>query len=463
VDSPDERELLAGQFDFDHILERLDESGSYAINYTIGGKYNRRLRYYYLDDTKQAVIFTSQDITDLLRERERHEREIARAREAVTAANELKTDFLGYISHDLRTPLNAIMGYSTLLREKETGMSETGTGYLDKIDNAAGTLMALIEDTLDLQKLETGEATLELRDEKCSEVMESLVASIEPMLEEKHLHFIFDHTQKAGVRAWVDKKKLQRILLNLLTNAIKYTDEGGEVEFKIACEAQDDQKVHDVFTIRDTGVGMSEEFLAKMFEPYAQERTKTNARMTGVGLGLPIALRLTGMMGGRIEVESAPGKGSTFRVYLSFDKVQEVRETKAHADAPLAGIRILMCEDNEMNAEIAVAMLEDEGACVDVATDGSEGVRMFEAALTGDYDLILMDLRMPVMDGYEAAIRIRESAHPNGRVVPIMALSADAYESDVLKSKEAGMDAHIAKPFDPDKTVTEILRLLHKD
>ena len=455
IETEEERAIVAKQFTIDNIVSQLEKNGKYSINYTMGGKYSRRLSYRYLDESKKSIIFTSQDITSLLEERRAHEQELHKM-------NEEKLDLLGYISHDLRTPLNAILGYSSLLRGSNSYLSEEAVDYLDKIDDAGQTLLGLVEDTLDLRMLETGNAKLHLTPEYCSDVMEKLLATIEPMAKEKNLKFTFDNSQRADVQAMVDAKRLQRILLNLLTNAVKFTPEGGSVLFCVECLWENEGQLEDLFTVKDTGIGMSEEFLQKMFEPFSQEKTRENSQMKGVGLGLPIVMKLTKLLGGRIEAESELGKGTTFRVYFTLDKAKAVEEKNDLKNLPLHNIRVLMCEDNAMNAEIARAVLESKGAEVDTAEDGLEGVKKFEAALTGDYDIILMDLRMPVMDGYEAAIRIRSSFHPDAKEIPILAISADAYDSAVRKAMDSGMNAHLPKPFDPERTISEILRLLNR-
>jgi len=462
MESEEQRERLLQDLSLTRILSELKQHESYAAQYTVRGRF-RRLSYRFLDADQRKVLFVSQDVTDMIREKEDRDRQIRDAQRQVEQVQEIKSDLLGNISHDLRTPLNAILGYVSLV-QKSGELTGRNASYVDKIERAGTAMLMLVNDTLDLRRLETGELELNEKPGTCDAVMQSLMAAIAPGLDEKNLRFHYDKSKSLGAQVYLDEEKLQKVLLNLLSNAIKFTPDGGEISVAVECISEDDVCVEDRFTVRDSGIGIEADFLPKLFEPFAQERTRRAAQSGGSGLGLPIAKKLVDLMGGRIEVSSTVGEGSAFEIYLTFRRVHEEAGC-AHEETavrPLEGIRILLLEDNEMNTEIAVTILEGEGAEVDTAVDGKEGAEKFLASAPGRYDVIITDIRMPEMDGYAAARAIRAGSHPQSKAIPIIAISADAYQSDVEKSLAAGMNGHLPKPFNPELTIAEIRRLLKK-
>ncbi|MFZ2757196.1 MAG: ATP-binding protein [Atopobiaceae bacterium] len=367
------------------------------------------------------------------------------------AANASKSSFLSSVSHDMRTPLNGVLGYANLALESED--PAVVRDYLVKTKEAGKTLLSLINDTLDLSKIETGKLTLNKKVASCPQIMENVVTAIKPTMDAKDIDFTLDSERASGASINVDTLLLEKIILNLLNNATKFTPQHGHITMRVECIGREPGRIHDKITVSDDGVGMSREFLKKVFEPFAQERTEKTAHIGGSGLGLSIVKDIVDLMGGRIEVESELGHGTTFTVWLDFEEAEGAasgsagkRDFQLPADA-LAGRRLLLVEDNEMNVEIARALLESRGAVVTRVENGREAVRAFRGA-PGDFDAILMDIRMPVMDGYQAARAIRALDCERAASVPIIAMSADAYESDVLKSLDAGMNAHIAKPID---------------
>jgi PAS domain S-box-containing protein len=383
---------------------------------------------------------------------------------AVERANELKSEFLSSVSHDMRTPLNAIMGYNSLaLKAEKTGEIRN---YLLKVGYASKTLLSLINDTLDLQKIESGVIILKPEPVRCQDVVSEILNEVRPLAEEKHINLVVDNSKAVLATINVDSLRVKEIFVNLLANAVKFTPDGGKVEFIIECVGLHENCIHDKIIIRDNGFGMSSDFLAhKIYLPFSQERTQATAHIGGSGLGLSIVKRLVDLMNGKIEVASRPGHGTEFIVYLDLERTEDLPQGLDKPDEEpedLSGLKLLLCEDNLMNAEIAKKLLEYYGATVVSASDGLEGYNRFLRSQPKTLDAVLMDIRMPVMDGYEAARKIRASKHPDARSIPIIAMTASTYDSDVQAAKEAGMDGHVGKPVDPKTLVRTILHLTQK-
>ena len=383
---------------------------------------------------------------------------------AVERANELKSEFLSSVSHDMRTPLNAIMGYNSLALKAEKTVEIRN--YLLKVGYASKTLLSLINDTLDLQKIESGVIILKPEQVRCQDVVNEILNEIKPLAEEKQIDLIVDNSRAVLAVINVDSLRVKEIFVNLLANAVKFTPDGGKVEFIIECVGLHENCIHDKITVRDNGFGMSSDFLnSKIYLPFSQERNQATAHIGGSGLGLSIVKRLVDLMNGKIEVTSQPGKGTEFVVYLDLERTEDIPQTGDKSEAgqeELTGLKLLLCEDNLMNAEIAKKLLEYYGATVISASDGLEGYNRFLKSQPKELDAVLMDIRMPVMDGYEAAKKIRASKHPDARVIPIIAMTASTYDSDIQEAKEAGMDGHVGKPVDPKMLVSIILQLTRK-
>jgi PAS domain S-box-containing protein len=453
---------------FEHVTAYLDQYSDFIYSFLIqdsqGRQYRKQLTYRYLDASKKKIIFARSDVTASFKAEQEQTRRIRRALLVAEHASEMKSNFLSNVSHDMRTPLNAILGYTRLA--KESSDLFTAQDYLDKIDMAGNTLLDLINDTLDLQKIENGVITLKPGPVHSADIMERIIVSIRSLIDEKHIRFIFNADNLQHTAIYVDKMRFQQVFINLLSNAIKFTPVGGTVEFSIDRLREDDKKVYDKITVKDNGIGMSQAFLSKLFEPFTQERTAETAHIGGSGLGLSIVKRIVTLMGGQIEVTSQLGVGSEFTVYLELERAdqdipQEGIQASLLESAQLKGLRVLMCEDNAMNTEIAKLLLEKSGMVVTCASDGKQGVDLFLQNPPGTWDVILMDIRMPVMNGYEATDAIRHSHHEQAASIPIIALSADAYESDVQKSLAAGMNAHIGKPINPQQMYEVIGKICH--
>jgi signal transduction histidine kinase/PAS domain-containing protein len=385
-------------------------------------------------------------------------------RDEADSANSAKTDFLSRMSHDIRTPLNGIIGM-TYLAQKETDPAIIKE-HLEKIETSAKFQLDLINEILDMSKVESG--VVELHPEPYpSEVFnEYLDAVVRPLCEGKHQHFSVEMNPVKGYTPLVDISKLNRIYFNLLSNAVKFTPEGGTIKLVIKEARADEDHIRFTIMVSDSGIGISPEFQKHLFEPFTQENRNDNSRMRGSGLGLAIVRKIVDAMNGTIAVESIKGRGTTFTVAITSPCVKNSDLQKEDAGKALnagddenaiSGMRILLCEDHPLNQEIAKALLEEKGASVQVTDDGQKGVEAFSGSTTGYFNCILMDIRMPVMDGYEAARAIRALKRPDAGKIPIIAMTADAFEEDVQKCLNAGMNAHISKPIDPNR----LYQILH--
>ena len=470
IGTPEERDNVREKLSTHSIIKRLQYTPVVTVTFEML-KRNQLMTFRYLDKYRTKIIFMRRDVTRMARRRKENVEMIQAALKAAQLANKNKMAFFGNVSHDLRTPLNAILGYDNLAR-RAMHDTEKLEGYLEKIKRAGETMLLLVNDTLDLQRLESGEVTIKPEPTNLTKFMGDIVNSIEPMVGEKKISLHFDAGGNGGIMVMMDPVRVRQIFVNLLSNATKYTPENGRIDFIIRrvppINNVNSNSITEEITVRDNGIGMSEEFAReRLFEPFAQERNEKTRHIGGSGLGLPIVKKTVEMMDGHIAVESKLGKGTTFTVTLDFELASETtdkskkQKTVTTEDA-LIGLHILMCEDNSMNAEIATTVLEWCGAKVDTEKNGAEGVKRFTDSPAGTYDVILMDLRMPIMDGFTATRNIRASSHLDAKTIPILALSADAYESDVKKSVESGMNGHLSKPINPDELVTEIRRLVKR-
>ena len=384
-------------------------------------------------------------------------------REEADAANSAKTDFLSRMSHDIRTPLNGIIGMTYLTREMD--LPDKARENLEKIDTSSKFLLGLINNILDMSRVESSRTELKPEPYPIDEFNGYLDAVIRPLCQERGQRFVLDEQSAVlDVVPLADKLQCNQIFFNLLSNAVKYTPEGGTITYKIRCKPLESGKMQIEHEITDTGIGMSDRFQKVLFEPFTQENREDASERRGSGLGLAIVKKLVDRMDGTIAVRSSLGKGTTFRVTLQFDTVPasvlaSASEKGTQADgqtASLAGRHILLCEDHPLNQEIVRALLSERQAIVSVATDGKAGVDMFHDSYPGFYDALLMDIRMPVMDGYEATRRIRAMDRDDAKTVPIIAMTADAFADDIQKCLREGMNGHVAKPVDPELLYQEL-------
>ncbi len=398
-------------------------------------------------------------------EQERSREQIEQALARAEAANAAKTVFLANMSHDIRTPINGIMGMVTLAQKEP--MTDTLAGYVKKIDIASRHLLSLINDVLDMSRIESGRAEIVCDALDVRVLADNCSSIIQGQIEERDITFIRRCEDIAHPHVLADGLHIRQVLINILGNAVKFTPDGGTVTFETREESCDGATAVYVFVIRDTGIGMQPEFLEHIFEAFAQENTGSRAHYQGTGLGMTITHQLVTLMGGSVAVESVPDKGSTFTVRLPL-AVDRAEKPAPAAAAPtdrltdIGGLHILLVEDNELNMEIARALLQEEGALITEAENGRIAVEKFTGSPAGTYDVILMDVMMPEMNGYEATRAIRASEHPDARTVPIIAMTANAFAEDKIKAVEAGMNAHTAKPIHFPTLVSEIVGLLNE-
>ena len=379
-----------------------------------------------------------------------------------TKANLAKREFLFNMSHDIRTPMNAIIGFTALA---QTHIDDRGQveDYLKKISVSSQHLLSLINDVLDMSRIESGKVTLEAKPVHLPELVHELRDIIQAVVSKKDLSLTLDTVGVENEDIIADPLRLEQILINVLANAVKFTPDGGQISLWIVQKDTAPAGYADFeFHIKDNGIGMSEEFQKHIFEQFARERTSTVSKIQGTGLGMAITKSLVDMMGGRITVKSEQGKGSEFTISLRFP----IGEAKAEQTPPAAkasasaGKKLLVVEDNELNLEIASTLLKEAGFAVDTAENGKIAVEKVEAASADRYDLILMDIQMPEMDGYEATRRIRALPDTKKAALPIVAMTANAFEDDRKNALRAGMNGHIAKPLDIQKLFQVLSELL---
>ena len=381
---------------------------------------------------------------DRIQENEQLEVRLSAAEEASKA----KTFFLSNMSHDIRTPLNAIIGYTTLAN-RENVAYEDKSAYISKIEMASRQLLEIVNDVLDMSRIESGKFSLEptsVNLESCIHEVRDLVRT---QLEAKRINFSVSCLVS---HKWVlcDRVMLDRALMNLLCNAGKFTEENGSVSLQLNELAGDDETARYEIRIKDTGIGMSREFAERLFIPFERERTSTVSKIQGTGLGLAITKSIVDMMGGIITVQTEKGKGTEFNVTVGFPLAEPKEETCSSEgdDISFEGIRALLVEDNMVNMEIATMLLEQSGFLIETAENGEIALEMTAASEPGYYDVILMDIQMPVMDGYTATQAIRNLPNPKLAGIPIIAMTANAFQEDIKKAEEVGMNGHIAKPLD---------------
>ena len=392
---------------------------------------------------------------------EKYKSELLIAAKKAEAANEAKTEFLQRMSHDIRTPINGICGLVNMA-DHYADDTEKQTEYRTKVKEASNLLLELVNEILDMSKLESGEVVLEEIPFNLSSIFREVFIVIEQMAAEQNIRIMWEkkeitHRDLIGSPGYV-----KRVMMNILSNAVKYNRENGQIY--ISCmeiPSEQPEMTTMEFVCRDTGIGMAEEFQKHIFEPFAQEHTGSRAKFTGTGLGLSISRKLVEKMGGTITFESEKGVGTIFVIRVPFkidldaDKREEQKDV---SEKSIKGLHILLAEDNELNMEIAEFVLQNEGAGVTKAWDGQEAVELFRNSEPGEFDVILMDIMMPVMNGYETTKMIRSLDREDAKAIPIIAMTANAFTEDRIRAKEAGMDEHVAKPVD----VELLIKVIHK-
>ena len=378
----------------------------------------------------------------------------AEALQSAERASKAKTDFLANMSHDIRTPMNAIIGITTLMKN-ELHQPEKLAEHLDKLENSGQLLLGIINDILGMSRIESGKTTLNVEKMNLPQQISQLDSIIRQQAGQRRQTFTVNtHLQHENVLG--DPNRLNRVLMNILSNAVKYTPTGGHIRFEVDELPRNEHYARYRFVVQDDGIGMSEAYQKTLFDPFTREERSGTNKVQGTGLGMAITKNIVDLMGGSINVESTTGKGTRFEVVLEFpvdaeaDTVPEaqVLPEEEEETSPLSGMKFLCAEDNAINAEILEMLLEANGASCTICSNGQEIVDAFASVKPGEYDMILMDVQMPVMDGLEAARRIRSGENPLGRIIPILAMTANAFLEDMQKSREAGMDEHLSKPVD---------------
>ena len=394
---------------------------------------------------------------------EKYKAELLRAAKKAEAANEAKTEFLQRMSHDIRTPINGICGMINVADYYADNM-EKQTECRAKIKEASHLLLELINEVLDMSKLESDEVILEEIPFNLNSISEEILGVIEQMATEQNIRILWEEKEVTHWNLIGSPVHVKRTLMNILSNAVKYNKENGYVY--ISCrEIPSEQTAMTTleFVCRDTGIGMTEAFQKRIFEPFAQEHAGSRTKFAGTGLGMPITKKLVEKMGGTISFESKEGIGTTFLIRIPF-RIDTDRKDRTEAEekteTSIQGLHVLLAEDNELNMEIAEFVLQNEGTVVTKAWNGQEAVEIFRKSSPGEFDVILMDIMMPVMNGYEAAKMIRSLDREDAKVIPIIAMTANAFTEDKMRAKEAGMDEHIAKPVDRKLLVKVINELV---
>jgi signal transduction histidine kinase/ActR/RegA family two-component response regulator len=436
--------------------ERYVQYGTFQMS---DGKPQRiKISYFWQDRVQKLVCVTTNDVTAAFEEERRRNQELKEALMTAEQASRTKTDFLSRMSHEIRTPMNAIMGLTQLgLEDQLDGKAKS---YLYRINESSEYLLGLINDVLDMSRIESGKFLLTVENTDTSDFFHSVETIIGPQMKEKNIRFTLDSSGVKTDYVIIDKRRMQQIYINLLSNAMKYSESGTEIVCKVFHEIIDDS-VRSTIVIRDQGCGMSEAFQQKMFQPFEQEHNPHSSAQVGTGLGLTIVKNIIDQMGGTISVKSALGEGTEFTIVL----LAPIGHKPETVDAPvqtqeksLRGKRVLLVEDHPINTEIASRLLTREGVNVEHAENGEISVEMFLSHTPGYYDAILMDIRMPVMDGLTAAKTIRGLLdRPDAATVPIIAMTANAFDTDREMSYQAGMNAHLAKPIKP-KELYDTLR-----
>lgn len=419
------------------------------------------------DGRVSHVIYALENIQEEKEKELAIQRALKESARRANRANQAKSEFLSRMSHDIRTPINGILGMS-YLAAKEPNPPKTAD-CLKKIDASSEFLLGLINDILDMTKAESDKIELHPEPYPPEEFYEYLDAVFRPLFREKNQRFVVEAETVEGRVPVMDKLRINQVVFNLLSNAVKYTPEGGTITYRVVFRPIGTEgRLHMRVDVIDTGIGIRKEFQEVLFDPFTQEGRNDVSQQRGSGLGLAIAKCMVDLMGGTIRVESEVGRGTAFTVEIDFDSVEDLgpktlREGANPEEGFLRGAHILLCEDHPLNQQIARELMKEKGILVEVAENGRRGLECFRRSTVHFYDAVLMDIRMPVMDGYEAAGAIRALPRPDAKTVPIIAMTADAFEEDRRKCLESRMNEHLSKPIRPEKLFEALQRWIHNE
>ena len=378
---------------------------------------------------------------------------------AAKRASEAKSQFMSNMTHDIRTPLNAIMGFTKIAMQDDVSC-EDRCSYLEKVQTSAEQLLSIVDDVLVMNRIENGRIELKSENASLRKIVNDTADLVYTQMKEKDIEFIVKADEISNDEVVCDRNHLSRAIMNLLSNACKYTQRSGKVLFEVKQTSADENKASYEIIVADNGIGMSEEFMERIFKPFERERSETVEKISGVGLGLSITKNIIDMMNGKIVVDSKKGEGSCFTIYLDLPLAKEKKEVKKNKSIDYSKIRILIVEDNEVNYEIASMFLSKHGFKIDHTDNGKNAIEKITSAKNGYYDLILMDIQMPVMDGLEATRRIRSLSERLKAKTPIIAMSGETSPESKEEAYEAGMNGYITKPVNPDEmleTIEEVL------
>lgn len=470
----DELEECLHNNSIEHIIAELSKNNVYNTAYTIKnlktGEWRRKLwQYHYFGDSKSKIIVSRTDITKIYKHDKEIQAKLSLALQKANESNLAKTTFLSTVSHDMRTPLNGILGLTDLLLDtvKEKYIKDD----LKQIKDSGKYLLNLINDTLDVSKIESGE--ISLRPSVCvaRDMLTYVVNLIQPNLKKKEIKLNLDVESLPYTLIYVDIGRVEQVFMNILSNAIKFSSVGSNIDVTVRHYWNENNILTEKIFIKDYGIGMSDEFQRHIFEPFAQEHQNTTTEYRGTGLGMTITKQIIDIMKGEISIDSKLGVGTefTFTLPLPIATLEQIEKEKVHNlnhsnQIQLEGKRILVCEDHPLNMTIFKRLLKNVGVEYEVAVNGQEGVDKFLASSKCYFDAILMDIRMPIMDGITATVIIRNSQHEDAKTIPIIAITANAFDSDIEESLAAGMNAHVAKPVIPEtlyKTITQEINKLN--
>lgn len=464
---PADKEIWQKLLDKDYILEQLQKRGRYSFNYRVRKNADsdvvkvKKLTLAPVDMRLGRICMVRMDVTDSVADEVRSKQAIEQALAAAEQANRAKSDFLSNMSHDIRTPMNAVLGMTEIALDNMNSRAEV-EGCLKKISISGKHLLDLINNVLDMSRIEAGRMSVNRELVSLSQLAEDIVATMQMQAEAKKQSLTVHMEQLDCVAVYSDSLRLRQVLLNILGNAVKYTPKGGAIDFTIkeSPSAKGSGYVHLAFVVQDNGIGMTDEYVHHIFESFSREDSLRVQKTEGSGLGMAITKYIVDAMGGKIGIKSEANVGTEFTVLLDVERAEQEQAEAQEADAaqPQHALRVLLAEDNALNREIAVALLSKQGVTVEIAENGQLCVEKFSAAAHGYYDAVLMDVRMPVMNGYEATRAIRALARADA-ALPIIAMTADAFAEDVERCLAAGMNAHLSKPMDIHKLMALLERL----
>lgn len=462
--APDDRERARLMTRPDYVKARLKRAESFNINYVDNSgrdERNYEFKFIKVNEEGNLCVLCTSDETVSIRKEKVVQSQLRDAKNQAEAANQAKSDFLARMSHDIRTPINGVIGMTEIAKLNCNNPVKVAD-CLGKIDTSSHHLLSLLNDVLDMTKIESGKTVINYSSFNINAFCESCCTIISGQVNKAEVELVkeFEYIDEGNIIG--DELHLRQVVLNVLGNAVKFTPKGGKIFFRLREEEPTGEKVNAVIEVQDTGIGMSEEFQTKIWDAFTQENNLVRSNYSGTGLGMSIAKQLIEMMGGSIYVKSRLNEGSLFTIRISLNRDESQQKNEAVCvDKSIQGARILLVEDNELNAEIAKEFLEMEGAIITLAENGELALKEFISSDDGYYDAILMDIMMPVMDGLEAAKRIRGLDRSDAMAVPIIAMTANAFDEDVKKSQEAGMDAHLSKPIQVDLMIDTLSRMIN--